>query len=268
MTKFVKTLKQLLPVILISVLITQCSKDDDAPASSFGITSLDPASGAIGTAVTITGKGFKTGNILKFNGTEAVIQIQSATQILTNVPVGATTGAVTIHDGTVTATGPAFTITEPQVTKTYYYKFKVNGTTKIFEDGNPGYQSCGDCACSYLPALSESRNADLEICQASNDWVTAADILSWNTKKFLFSDANIPNALFRFRENNINYDTDNAPDQTGSEVNITSVVSDGSLGGNPGYKVTGNFKCKVAKDDGTGVATITEGTFVIRYSQD
>jgi hypothetical protein len=265
MTKFVR---QLLPVILLSVLLTQCSKDDDTPASSFEITSLNPESGAIGTAVTITGKGFKTGNILMFNGTEAVIQVQSATQLITNVPAGATTGALTIHDGAVTSTGPVFTVTEPQVTKTYFYKFKVNGTTKIFEDSNPGYQSCGDCACSYLPVLSEASNASIDICLASNDWITAGDIQSWNNKKILFSDANIPNASFGFRENNVNYDTYNAPDQTGSEVNITSVVSDGSFSGDPAYKVSGNFKCKVAKDDGTGVVSVTEGTFVIRYTQD
>jgi hypothetical protein len=83
MTKFAKTLRQLLLIIFISVLITQCSDNDTPATSSFEITSTNPESGPIGTTVTITGKGFKAGNILKFNGTEAVIQIQSATEIIT-----------------------------------------------------------------------------------------------------------------------------------------------------------------------------------------
>jgi hypothetical protein len=258
--------------LLFAFIAVNCSKEEDDPDAGFTISSISPESGAEGTLVSIFGTGFSEideENIVKFNGKEAVVQLSTGTGIAATVPSGATTGTVSVTIKGKTVTGPVFTVVQgqTQVTKTYYLKFKSNGTIKIFEDGNPGFQSCGDCACSYMPALSDSRNASLNICNDSNDWVTAADIQGWNGDKVLFTGI-FPHASFGFTENNIDYSTDYAADQGGSEVNITSVVADGESFGSKAFKVSGNFKCKVAKSDGSGAATITEGQFVVRYTED
>ena len=78
------------------------------------ITSITPASGAVGTTVTITGTNFDltpANNIVKFNGTAAVVTASSATSITTTVPAGATTGLVTVKVAGLTATsGSSFTV--------------------------------------------------------------------------------------------------------------------------------------------------------------
>lgn len=77
------------------------------------ITSLNPTSGLVGATVTITGTNFLTATSVTFNGTPcASYVIASATQLLATVPVGATTGTVTVTtpSGTATSVG-AFTVT-------------------------------------------------------------------------------------------------------------------------------------------------------------
>jgi hypothetical protein len=260
-------------LVVLTVLFNCSSEEKDPADTSSSIVSISPESGPEGTLVSIIGTGFSGTpgeNSVKFNGIEGVVQLEGQTGIAATVPPGATTGKVSVTTAGKTVEGPVFTVVEGQqvVTKTYYLKFKANGTIKIFEEGNPGYSSCGDCACSYMPVLSETRYAGLDICNESNDWITAADIQGWNGDKILFSEANFPNVSLGYEENDIFYSTSYAADQTGSEVNITAVTADGEYLGNKAYKVSGNFKCKVADGDGVHAQTITEGTFVIRYSED
>jgi hypothetical protein len=262
-------------MLAVVAVLSNCSKDEDEPETgSVKILAIDPDKGQVGTLVVISGSGFSiddTENTVKFNGVEADVQLSSTTSIAVTVPSGTTTGAVTVTTGGKTVTGPVFTLEEsPQeVSEAYYLKFKANGTVKIFEAGNPGFQSCGQCACCYLPVLSDDRNSSLNICNDNNNWITAAHIQSWNGDKILFNNGGVfPEAEFSFTENGIYYSTGNAADQTGSEVNITSVVADGEYLGLKAYKVTGNFKCKVNSSDEMSPFTITEGTFVIRYSED
>lgn len=84
------------------------------------ISSISPTSGAIGTEVTITGTNFHTtasANLVAFNGNNATVASASPTQLVVSVPVGATTGAITVSAGGATVTGPVFTVT-PSVTIT------------------------------------------------------------------------------------------------------------------------------------------------------
>jgi uncharacterized repeat protein (TIGR03803 family) len=55
-----------------------------------------PASGNIGIPVTILGANLKEATAVSFNGTPAAFTVVSSTEILTNVPAGATTGTVTV----------------------------------------------------------------------------------------------------------------------------------------------------------------------------
>lgn len=81
--------------------------DGSITIGSQTITTSTPASGPIGTTVTITGTNFSTtpaDNIVRFNGTLSVVTASSATSITTTVPTGASTGPITVEVGGNTAT--------------------------------------------------------------------------------------------------------------------------------------------------------------------
>tara|TARA_R110002051_G_scaffold235393_3_gene296898 strand:+ start:870 stop:2714 length:1845 start_codon:yes stop_codon:yes gene_type:complete len=139
-------------VVSLCILIYACGKDDDPepePVSLPTITSFSPTSGAIGTQVTITGTNFGTtaaSNVVKFGTVTATVTTASATSLVTTVPVGATTGKISVTankktatsttDYTVTKEGEeAFTIALDNTTLTLYpyplYKATLKVTTAI-----------------------------------------------------------------------------------------------------------------------------------------
>ncbi|NGP88031.1 IPT/TIG domain-containing protein [Fodinibius halophilus] len=74
-----------------------------------GIKAINPESGAVGTEVVITGMNFSvtaTENNITFNGTNAVVKQASETELVTEVPDGATDGPVKVIVDGKTATGP------------------------------------------------------------------------------------------------------------------------------------------------------------------
>ena len=83
-----------------------------APAPA--ITTLNPTSGPVGTAVTITGTNFggtQGSSAVTFNGTAVTTYASwSNTSIVVNVPAGATTGNVVVTVGTQTSNGVPFTV--------------------------------------------------------------------------------------------------------------------------------------------------------------
>ena len=258
---------------LISILyfLSSCSKDEETPKGDLSISSMSPHTGNVGTLVTITGTGFNVipdENIVTFNNVAAEVEMSSATHIMVTVPSQATTGRVNVKVGEAVFTGPTFTVLDAQ-TKAYFIKFKADGVLKVFETGNPGFQSCGDCACSYLPPASQNSHAFIDICNDDNVWVTSSHIQAMDGKTFQINVKDVfPIAEFGFKENGKTYLTDNVDDQSGSEVKITSVVSDGEFLGGKGYKVSGTFKCKVANSDDSDAVEITEGEFTVRYTED
>ena len=85
--------------------------------AGLAITSFDPTSGPVGTAVTIYGSGFDAApanNIVKFNGIVATVTASASGSISTTVPSGATTGpiSITVSASTVMSSQP-FTVTVP-----------------------------------------------------------------------------------------------------------------------------------------------------------
>jgi Calx-beta domain len=70
------------------------------------ITSFTPTSGPVGTAVTIKGTNLEGSTSVTFNGKSASITTDTATQLKVKVPVGATTGTITVTtaDGSVKST--------------------------------------------------------------------------------------------------------------------------------------------------------------------
>lgn len=82
------------------------------------VTSFTPASGPVGTTVTITGTAFTGATAVAFHGTAATYTVNSATQITATVPAGATTGtiSVTTSDGTA-ASASVFTVNSSHIVK-------------------------------------------------------------------------------------------------------------------------------------------------------
>jgi Thermolysin metallopeptidase, alpha-helical domain len=90
-------------------------------ASSFTVTppapqviSFTPTSGPIGTSVTISGRNFTGATAVAFNGTSASFTVGSDTSIATNVPLGATTGPISV----TTLAGSAISATSYSVAGT------------------------------------------------------------------------------------------------------------------------------------------------------
>jgi IPT/TIG domain/Chitobiase/beta-hexosaminidase C-terminal domain len=82
------------------------------------ITSLSPTSGAVGTAVTITGTNFGSSqgtSSVTFSGTAGTPTSWSATSIVVPVPKGATSGSVVVTVGGVASNGVSFTISTPNI---------------------------------------------------------------------------------------------------------------------------------------------------------
>jgi hypothetical protein len=75
--------------------------------AALAVSSFSPASGVVGTSVTITGSGFSGATGVSFAGTTAAFAVSSSTQITTTVPAGATTGPITVKapGGSATSAG-------------------------------------------------------------------------------------------------------------------------------------------------------------------
>ncbi|MDH5398506.1 MAG: IPT/TIG domain-containing protein, partial [Cyclobacteriaceae bacterium] len=83
------------------------------------ITALQPDSGAIGTAIQIEGANFAadpSSDTIFFNGIPGFITAGTATSRTVTVPVGATTGPVSLFTNGTNVTGPVFKVTLPVIT--------------------------------------------------------------------------------------------------------------------------------------------------------
>src|SRR5436309_3389816 len=71
------------------------------------ITSFTPGSGPVGTSVTISGTNFTGASAVLFNGTSASFTVNSATAITATVPAGATSGPISVTTAVGTASSAA-----------------------------------------------------------------------------------------------------------------------------------------------------------------
>jgi len=80
--------------------------------SAPAITAFSPASGKVGSVVSISGTNFTGVTVVKFNGTAAkTVTFNSATKITATVPVGATTGKITLtYSGGTASSATSFTV--------------------------------------------------------------------------------------------------------------------------------------------------------------
>ncbi len=137
-------------IVLILAVMLGCSKDDSTPMEPnpnpnpnptpvvTTISSIEPASGIVGTEVTITGTNFSStaaDNQVSFNGVAATVSSASATQLVVEVPATATTGIVSIAVNGRNAQGPTFTVIEGNL---FACSGKVITENMTLEDVEPG----------------------------------------------------------------------------------------------------------------------------------
>jgi hypothetical protein len=105
---------QVTATVLLTVILIVLAGADTALAAAPTISSFSPASGPVGTSVTIHGHNFSGPNVtsVTFNGTSATFTIDNAQKITATVPSGANTGPIAVMspDGTATSS-TNFTVT-------------------------------------------------------------------------------------------------------------------------------------------------------------
>jgi hypothetical protein len=118
------------------------------PPPSPTITSFTPASGPVGTSVTISGTNFTGASAVAFNGSAASFTVTSATAIQATVPAGATTGplSVTTPGGTATS-ATSFTVTAALTVQKTSGPLGIGAGTVT---SSPGGINCGpNCSAAY-----------------------------------------------------------------------------------------------------------------------
>jgi uncharacterized repeat protein (TIGR03803 family)/YD repeat-containing protein len=81
----------------------------DTTAAPFSLTDYTPKSAIVGAAITITGTGFSNPTVF-FNGTPATVTSSTDTSLTVAVPIGATSGPLTVTVGGETLTAGAFNV--------------------------------------------------------------------------------------------------------------------------------------------------------------
>ena len=107
------------------------------------ITGFTPAAGDVGTNVVITGTNFAGTTAVKFNGVTATgFVVNSATQITVAVPVGATTGVITVTNplGTGTSSTPFTLTTHHARSVSFELKKHLNATGTV--NVSDGFNAC------------------------------------------------------------------------------------------------------------------------------
>lgn len=154
----------------------------------------------------------------------------------------------------------------------YYIQFTMDGQVHTFQVEEPGYQACGSCVCVSIPPFAPS-TAELNVCiDNESEEFPENEIKSLTEGEIIFSEDNFPSASFNFTLDDKYYSTFYAPDQAGSFLTVTDVSEDGEFGIGGGttfqmFKVKGTFACTVRADDGDTDIAITNGKFIVRFSE-
>jgi N-acetylneuraminic acid mutarotase len=140
----------------IVIFFFACTKNNSAsdsnsndPASLPVISGFSPLAAPVDSIVTITGAHFNldiTKDIVKFNGTVAIVKSATDAQLIVVVPTGASMGKITVTVGSNTATsGANFTVSDQWTLKSGF-PGSFMGNVSSFGIGNKLYVGMGEGA--------------------------------------------------------------------------------------------------------------------------
>ena len=169
------------------------------------IVSFSPASGVVGTEVTITGTKFNGATAAAFNGTPAAFNIDSDTQIRAAVPAGATSGKISVSNPDGTAYSETdFAVTAPPEIISFAPSSGVEGTevtiTGSHFTGATGVSFNGNAATAfsvdsdsqiraYVPAGATPGTGKIVVTHALGNATSAADFTITTATPLTFSFA-------------------------------------------------------------------------------
>jgi hypothetical protein len=84
---------------------------------NLAVSGFAPASGIVGSQVTITGSGFTSATSVTFNGTAAAFTVNGPTSITATVPAAASAGKIAVKAGSTTATSSAAFLLLPTISR-------------------------------------------------------------------------------------------------------------------------------------------------------
>src|SRR5262245_59307382 len=127
--------KSFLTVFIVLLCLPSCKKDDEPQTPV--VSAFNPTSGSVGKAVTISGKNFTGASVVTFNGTPAVVTSVTSGNLQTTVPEGATTGAISVANGDLTATSVnPFTVLLPVADDpAFYFGADLSYVNQILDHG-------------------------------------------------------------------------------------------------------------------------------------
>ena len=96
------------PITVRNSVGTATSSEDFTVAEPPSINALDPASGPVGTTVTVSGQNFGGTTSVTIGSTSASFAVASETRITVEIPIGASTGKIRVTTPGGSATSPGF----------------------------------------------------------------------------------------------------------------------------------------------------------------
>jgi len=157
------------PISVTNLKGTATSSANFTVVAAPTITSFSPTSGQAGTSVTITGTNFTGATAVRFNNVTASFVVNSSTKITATIPVGATTGPISITAPGGTATSSTnFTVLGPTHQRTISLRLARHLVTSGLVVVSDGFTAC-------------RRNVVVRIQRlVSGNWRTVAEILTAN----------------------------------------------------------------------------------------
>jgi len=258
-------------------------------AKAPGISSVEPDSGTVGTEVTIKGMNFSptaSETAISFDGTSATVKSASETQLVTEVPQGATDGPIEVTVKQKSTTGPEFDVITEGVLKVYTNTTgddKDSDRYDMFIDGTD-VASIANSGIATFPDI-EKGNHDLELsgiksnCSVQGQNPRTANIVAGDTTSTTFDvQCTVPTknkiAFYSKRDGDREIFIMDEDGSNHQKLTDNNIYDDSPLISNDGTKIlfgrseSGNYGIYIMDADGTNTRKIVDATGPFCWSPD